>query len=166
MKQIIILLLLFMSLGILSKESTSSDTGKKLGVGISLFSPTGITGKYWLDDKKTLEGTLGIGYQEKWGQYLHFVFLYNFAEIKPSLYVYAGGGISFSERYEKLNPGRGRFVERDHYFFSPGLRIPIGITYMNREKNFEIYGELAINIYLNDRSGFGPGIAIGARYYF
>ncbi|MEM7184040.1 MAG: hypothetical protein AAF518_24280 [Spirochaetota bacterium] len=164
---LLVLLIFFYSLPIFSQSSTSG----KFGLGLSLFYPTGITGKYFLSDKTAIEGNLGLFSKRT---YLHAVFLYNFYKVPSSsanTNLYIGGGLVFHERKKKRNRSGLKSLNRffnnnDEYESSMGIRVPIGISAIVLENKLELFGELPLHIYLQDDDQIDIGFSLGARYYF
>ena len=152
-----------------SLYSQSSGGGSKnFGLGLSVISPTGITGKYWLDDKKAIEGTLGLGYQgDRWGNYLHGVLLFNLVDLSPNVRFYAGGGLALAHRYYKDKEIFGDlFRKNEHSQWIAGLRVPAGIAYRTDDKSLEFFGELSANLFFYRGTDFDLWLSIGGRYYF
>lgn len=151
-----------------SKSSSSSGGGGNFGLGVTLFGPTGITAKYRMDEKKAIEGSLGLsgfGYGNNF--YLHGVFLYNFHTIEQVNF-YLGGGLSIlSHKY------RGRDVckrgicifEEEETRTHLGIRVPVGVSWMPN-KQFELSAELFMHLHFVNDVGAGVGLALAARYYF
>ena len=150
----------------------SSGGGGKFGLGLSLFGPTGITGKYLVDDKLAFEGSLGFGSFGNGRFHLHGVVNYNFYKISDSISVYTGGGLVLQERGYRNGNGRGRgnvfnFFNREReYETSLGLRAPIGLSWRNADRKFELAAELHLNLFLTGRDGADLGLALAGRYYF
>ncbi|MBK6606900.1 MAG: hypothetical protein KBF99_17730 [Leptospiraceae bacterium] len=157
-----------------AKSSNTSSSGSgKFGLGLTLLGPTGITGKYLMNDKMSIEGSLGLGLLGYGRFHLHGVFLYNFYQINDSLSLYAGGGGVLQERggrRDKEGNGRGRgnfFRDRDdNYENSLGIRAPLGISWKNADKKFELSAEVYVNVFLIGRDGVNAGLALAGRYYF
>ncbi len=160
------------------KKSSSANSGSagNFGLGITLFGPTGITGKYQLDEKLSIEGSLGFGSFGNGRFHLHGVLLYNFYQINESLSLYGGGGVVMQERGYKdgngIGNGRGRgniihFFNNDKgYENSLGIRAPIGISWKNADKRFELSAEVYLHWFLTGRDGSDLGLALAGRYYF
>lgn len=171
-KFLTLLIILFIVSGKLSAQAASSGSsggGGKFGIGLTLFGPTGITGKYLINDKMAVEGSIGL-----WGfgrglSHFHAVFLYTPVEFNQNASLYVGGGISISEHYYYRERGRSykgwHWEERDSYTSTnAGLRLPVGISVKTNDKKFEFTGELYLNIGGNNDSYLG--LAIAGRYYF
>lgn len=160
---IILILFSFLPIGLFANSS-----GGNFGLGLSLFGPTGLTGKYKLDEKKAIEGSLGLGsFGEGRGFHLHGVFLYNFHKASNEVSFYAGGGLVINNRrYRDEGRGRGNWWrDRDHEEGSLGIRAPVGISWFP-DKKFELSGEIFLQMFLTGRTGADLGLAIAGRYYF
>ncbi len=184
MKRILILVIAIFLQGLAAQESkspsdsSSSGSGGKLGLGLTLLGPTGITGKYLMNDKLSFESSLGFGAFGNGRFHLHGVLLYNFYQINDSLSLYGGGGAVLEERGGRgegsgVGNGRGKgnvvhFFQndRDNYENSFGIRAPIGISWKNADKKFELSAEVYVNVFLIGRDGVNAGLALAGRYYF
>ncbi len=71
---------------------------KNLGIGISLFYPTGITFKYKWNPKLFFESLIGI-YEQ--GGHFHFGIEYDFYDINKNVKLYSGGAFLMEERKRK-----------------------------------------------------------------
>ena len=132
---------------------------KKLGLGICLLYPTGITFKYKWDQKMSIESTLGI-FQD--GSYFHAGVLYDFYQINQGLKLYTGGAFLMQERVRKQKIFRGIFEERSSIY--SGIRIPFGLVYY--EKNdWDLFGEISLNFLAKDGLDANIGVAIGLHFY-
>lgn len=156
-----------------SSSNSSSGPGGNFGLGLTLFGPTGITGKYQMDEKLSIEGSIGFGSLGNGRFHLHGVLLYNFYQINESLSLYGGGGLVMQERGYKDGNGNGRgrgwgnlFNNRETYENSLGLRAPIGISWKNADKRFELSAEVYLHWFLTGRDGSDLGLALAGRYYF
>jgi hypothetical protein len=166
---ITILLFLLTSFGVYSQSSGGGGGGGgNFGLGLTLFGPTGITGKYQMDDKKAIEGSLGFGTFANGRSHFHGVFLYNFHSFDSSLNLYVGGGLVFQERrYERgRGKGWGNLFRDEYYENSFGLRAPIGISWKNSNKKFELSCELYMHLFVTGKDGADLGLALAGRYYF
>lgn len=160
---------LFIFFSPMNAES-SSGSAKKFGLGLSLFGPTGVSGKYHFDQKSSVEASIGFGTIGNGRTHLHAVYLYNAMEFSPALKLYVGGGGVFQERSSDGNSGKGRGfgnVFRDRsYESSFGLRAPIGLSFFTDDKRFELSGEVYMQLFLTSKNGADVGLAFAGRYYF
>ena len=60
----------------------------------------------------------------------------------------------------------GIFDDDMNYENSLGIRAPIGISWRNADRKFELSGEAYLNLFLRDKNTTDLGIALAARYYF
>lgn len=120
------------------------------GVGLMLGDPSGISVKYWQDDKTAFDfalgsqlGVAGIGIH---ADYLLHMYPFEEAQEAP---IYVGGGL-FLGGSDTLGAGaRGVF----------------GICYLFDEP-FDIFFELAPKFVLAPDLGFTMSLALGGRIYF
>ncbi|TGM16531.1 hypothetical protein EHQ82_17000 [Leptospira selangorensis] len=152
------------------KASTTTSSAGNFGIGISLFGPTGVSGKYTLDDKSAIEGSIGFGTIGNGRSHLHAVYLYNFMELSPAVNLYLGGGGVFQERSNDGNQGRGKGIGnlfRDRtYESSFGIRAPLGMSFRTEDKRFELSAEVYLHLFLTGKDGSDLGLALAGRYYF
>ncbi|TGM97030.1 hypothetical protein [Leptospira yasudae] len=163
-------IIFFCTASIYGEEKKGSETNSapgKFGIGISLFGPTGLTGKYWIDDKKSFEAGLGFSAVGNGRFHFHGVFLYNFASLSESVGLYGGiGGVVEEKQYrEKEKVGRGRFIEREGYETSFGARLPVGLSWRSQDKKFELSGEVYLNVFFLGRGGADLGLVFAGRIY-
>ncbi len=153
----IILSVVILSCLVITKRLYSEE--KKLGLGICLFYPTGITFKYKWDQKMSIESTLGI-FQD--GEYFHAGVLYDFYQIHQGLKLYTGGAFLMQERSRKQKIFRGIFEERSSIY--SGIRIPFGLVYY--EKNdWDLFGEINLNLLAKNGLDANIGLSVGFRVH-
>jgi len=180
MKHLVFILLAFLFLQELSsqenKDAPSSNSGSssgKFGLGLTLLGPTGITGKYRMDEKLAIEGSLGFGSFGQGRFHLHGVLLYDFYKVNDSISLYGGGGLVLQERHygDGRDNGRGRdrihlFRKEEGFDNSFGIRAPIGLSWKNPDKKFELSAEVYLNLFLTGKERSDLGLALAGRYYF
>lgn len=142
------------------KGSSLFAQEKKLGLGISLFYPTGITFKYRWDQKISIESTIGIAEQ---GGHFHAGILYDFYNINKDFKLYTGGAFFMEERKKKTKLFKGIFEESKSFY--PGVRAPFGFVYYGNN-SFDIFAEISMNLLIKEGLDGFLGIAIGIRGYF
>lgn len=162
------LILLFPMISVFADSSAGSSG--KFGLGLTLFGPTGISGKYILNQKSAVEGSLGLGTIGNGKAHLHVVYLHNIMELSPSLSLYVGGGGVYQERNADGNSGRGRglgnlFRDRS-YEPSLGIRAPLGLSFLTQDRRFELSGEVYMQVFVTGKNGVDVGLALAGRYYF
>jgi len=123
-----------------------------LGLGVILGSPTGISGKYWLDKIHAIDAALGFS-----GDFaLHADYLWHGWKAFPqpkkgALGAYLGIGGRFEEK-KKDNEFGIRFVAGGNYWFE---KYPV-----------EVFLELVPVFEVSPDTGLGFDGGIGIRYYF
>lgn len=146
---------LILTLIFLALTSSLLAAGNELGAGLMLGNPTGVSGKYWLDDTKAIDGGLAFSLGKHTDLSIHSdyllhkkaAFFYN--EVHPlDLYYGIGGRIEFGDSLEL------------------GLRVPVGIAHRFTERPVDVFGEVAPVLDFIGRTGLELHFAIGARYYF
>ena len=150
--------------------TTEIGTMYNFGVGVSLGNPLGITGKLYLDDRRTaIEATIGT---ESWGPnygglYAHAVYLWHpgtilyDAEFEAAWHI---GGGAFAGNWA-LDPGT-RFNNWSTTRFSLGPRAMIGIDIDLTRLPLQIYADAALNLFIIPKPFPGLHTSVGVRYYF
>jgi hypothetical protein len=147
MKLIVVIFLLISSLSFAAE-------GDK-GIGVMLGNPTGLSGKYWLDETKAVDAGVGFSVGSATNLTLHSDFLLHsigalvMNDIHP-LDVYCGLG------------GRVKFADD----IQIGLRVPVGVAYKAPNNASDMFAEIAPVIDFISRTGIDLNVLIGARYYF
>ncbi|MBU0475435.1 MAG: hypothetical protein KKF62_14905 [Bacteroidetes bacterium] len=151
MKQILIILLLLLAV---TKISFAQESG--LGVGIILGEPTGLSGKYWLDESTAADFGIATGlFGENAGFSLHADYLYhnkNLVQLEYKLPVYYGFGV------------RMRFPTKSQ--LNLGVRGVVGIMLFIKQYPMDVFFEIAPSFRLLPTTGLNLDLAIGTRYYF
>ena len=139
-----------------SVSSTSSSAGK-LGLGLIVGEPTGLSAKYWLNDTLALDGAVGWSTRDHTDLYLHSDVLWHNFNLIPvprgSLPVYFGVG------------GLVRFRD-DNRDNDVGIRAPVGVSYMFDNAPVDVFAEIApaIDVAPSVRGEITGGV--GIRYWF
>lgn len=145
-----------------------------IGIGGSLFGPSGLSGRFLLNNKMSVDTALGLSSNRF---HLHGSFLYNIYSpgtnsgifAGPNLFswsIYSGMGLIFLERENKTRDFFEDFFS-DSYLLQTGLRIPLGFSlFFGGKKNIEAYTELSGNIFFGKNKGTDVLFALGCRYYF
>ncbi len=135
--------------------SNYSFASEKKFIGFLLGNPTGLSGKYWLDDTKAIDAAAGFSVGKENPFTLHSDYLFHrpesfyFDNDYPLDFFYGiGGRMKFSDD------------------INLGVRFPVGLIYRVNEKNAEIFSELAPVLDIFSRFGLNLNLGIGARYYF
>jgi hypothetical protein len=150
LKYLIISVILFSAANVFAVES------ERFGFGVIAGEPTGITGKYIIDDKSALD--VGVGWETSgddefhiYGDYLYH--LYDLFKVKKGkLPFYFGGGVRFVDREKK-----------DDKF---GIRVPVGIEYFFEKVPLRAFLELVPVLNLTPDTDFDLEGGIGIRFFF
>ncbi len=148
--------------GLLSASAFAQD---KLGLGLILGEPTGLSVKYWLDDKSAIDGAAAWSFWDEDGFQLHADYLWhNFEWLQSAvdsgkLPVYFGGGVRL--KFQEDN-GRHDDDDGDTVF---GIRAPVGISYLFEDKPFDVFAEIAPILDLAPDVELSLSLAVGLRYY-
>ncbi len=157
-------------------------TPGKVGAGITIGAPSGVTAKYYLTQSQALGfhvggipffdqlffGSLSIG-----GDYLlEFFEITDAFEFRMAAYVGGGGLVLFNVGGTRIyEPGLEGFVP--YYDFGFGARFPGGVNAQLKQAPVELFVEISPSIALLFRDGQAPDMAVkffhaalGARYYF
>lgn len=129
---------------------------KGIGVGVILGSPTGISGKYWIDKTNAIDAALGWDFLENASRFsFHVDYLYhNYSLIEAEIMVPVYYGFGIRMRFKSGKNG------------STGIRGVIGALLYLRNKPIELFGEIAPSFRLLPSTGLDLDAGIGARYYF
>ena len=141
---------------VLLATSALAADGRTFGIGVIAGEPTGITGKYMLNETNAIDG--GIGWETSgdnefhiYGDYLFHI--YDLITVKKgSLPVYFGGGL--------------RYVDRDKKDNKFGIRIPVGVEYLFEGVALGAFAELVPVLNLTPDTDFDLEGGIGIRFYF
>ena len=152
MKFKLALILLVLSLAM----NASAMERNRFGIGVILGEPTGITGKYMINDKNAID--VGVGWEISGDNELHiygdYLFhLYDVIEVpKGKLPIYFGGG--------------ARWIYREDNDNRLGVRIPVGLEYLFEDISLGAFVEIVPIVNLTpDTEGDLEG-GIGIRYFF
>jgi hypothetical protein len=144
----------------LTKSSSSSGLSDnyvgKFGAGIILGEPTGVSAKYFLNDRMAVDAAAGWSLHDDSEFYMHGDLLFHSFDLIPvqsgrmPVYVGAGGFVRF----------------RDDDDTQAGVRVPVGVSYMFEKAPVDIFVEFAPGIDLtpSTRADFTGGI--GVRFWF
>jgi hypothetical protein len=148
---LIVILASFCSLGY-----GSSDRGK-FGLGVVLGSPTGLSMKYWKNQRVAYQGSIGGAY--KGGLLIGADYLVHEKALKnPDLPFYYGAGMFVGD------PGFGG-PEYSQGRFALGVRGVFGLDYLPPGHPFDVSIELGPALLLTPVIGIGVDLSIAFRYY-
>jgi len=142
---------------------------RRLGIGVMVGAPTGLSLKYYFSPRHALDFGLGVGF---WGGptlYLHGDYKLHFMLTRNSAFdlpLYIGVGAKLTVWFD--NHDHAYWGDNDVHsgYLGFGIRVPIGIAFN--------LGGLPLDIFFEIVPGLGlfPGIgafvdgAIGVRWYF
>jgi len=125
----------------------------EFGAGVVLGSPTGITGKYWLNDNRALDAGLGFDSDVLiYGDYLWHSFKVLPQPQEGKMPLYLGLGLQIGDTHHNNN--------------DLSLRTVGGISYWLPKNPIEIFFELVPVFHLTQHGGSDLNAGIGLRYYF
>lgn len=146
--------LLIVLLGLLNFNLHAANPGDK-ALGMMLGNPSGINGKYWLEDNHAVDAGLGISPGQKSAISLHADYLlhkeaafYFNDTYALDFYYGAGGRMEFGDDIEL------------------GLRVPVGVVHNLSDQPADIFVELAPILDFISRFGLELHVLAGGRYYF
>ncbi len=153
-KQIfIIILFLFCGKVLIAQE-------KKFGIGVSLFYPTGLSLKYNWKKDVFIDSVIGVS---AFGGYFHLGFLNEFYQLNPNFNLYVGGSVLLEERKRKNKIWRNIFVKRKSFY--GGIKVPFGVVYYDNQKNFDLFGEIGVNVLFQNNLNYYLSFALGFHFY-
>jgi hypothetical protein len=135
-------------------SSLDYSQSKKIGAGIILGEPTGLSFKYWLTEKTALDAGLAWSFLDENAFQIQADYLiHNFTLIKISegklpFYFGIGGRLKFSTDVIL------------------GVRIPLGLAYIFADEPIDVFLEIVPILDLLPKTDFTIGAAIGGRYFF
>lgn len=150
------LLLSFFIIEFFGAESAHADNA----LGVVIGDPTGISGRFRLDDAHSLEGALAYSFGHHEGTEIHGTYLWDkarsFKTTEGPIYLYYGLGA----RLIFINHG-------DHDGdVAVGARAPIGVLYNFNNPNIEVFGEVALALDVAPSTEVDLDIGIGLRVRF
>jgi len=140
-----------------SAQAGEGPAAGNVGVGLMLGSPTGLSAKYWLDQKTAVDTDIGWG----WGGGTTFVADYLWHDFSAFSFIKdpaTDGKLAFVV-------GAGARVQTDGN--DPfGLRAVFGLSYFFPRNPFELYAEIVPVLVLVDHPDGDLDGGVGFRYYF
>ena len=147
---------IFFALLVLLASNALASEDKNLGLGIILGEPTGITGKYIIDEDSAIDA--GAGWKTSGTDKFHIYgdYLYHLNDIfdvsKGELPLFFGAGI--------------RYVSHEDDDDELGIRLPIGLEYIFQNLPIRVFGELVPVLDLTPDTEFDVEGGVGIRYFF
>lgn len=125
-----------------------------LGLGVIVGEPTGVTAKYWIDDRSAFDAAAAWSLEGRSSFHLHGTWLFHRFDLieveRGDLPVYYGVGARVK------TGGKDRV----------GVRVPVGIAYHFDNVPVELFGELAPILDIAPSTSLRINAAIGGRWYF
>lgn len=150
-----------------SAITTLAQSQPRIGVGLILGEPTGLSAKYWLSDAHAIDAAAAWSFDENDAFQLHGDYLWHRYEwlmpknIRGTLPVYFGIGARLKLQDEG---GPGDRHNQDENIF--GIRVPLGVNYLPYNGPFDLFAELVPILNLAPDSDLAFSAALGARLYF
>ncbi|MDD5508586.1 MAG: hypothetical protein PHD25_09735 [Bacteroidales bacterium] len=149
MKNRLWLLSLIVILGI----TKVSAQDRPFGLGLMFGSPTGISFKYWIDDKQAFDGgvTWSLyhdGYFQFHADYLRHSYVIDVSKGKLPFYYGLGARLGFGHNF--------------HF----GARVPLGIEYIFQNEPVDLFFEVVPGMEFLPEPAFSFESVIGFRYFF
>ncbi len=127
-------------------------------LGVYLGQPSGLSAKYWINGKNSIDGVAAWGFGGVGSGYLAVAadYLFNFTDVvkieNETFPLYVGAGAIMN-----IDMGGG---------ISLGARVPLGALYLFRGVPLEISLEIVPVLYLFPATSFTGMGGIGVRYCF
>lgn len=139
-----------------SSYSQGNDLSGRLGVGVLLGEPTGLSVKYFFNETIAVDGGFGWSFHNETDPHLHADLLWHKFDLisvpEGKLPVYVGIG--------------GRVKFRDDDDDRVGFRLPIGISYIFEDLPMDVFAEVAPIIDFTPSTRGGFNIGVGVRWWF
>lgn len=144
--------------GIAGAWSITPNQGGHFGLGIIVGEPTGVSGKYSINQQFAIQGALGLSLLQKgfWLSTDFLLQLHNVIRKDGRLPIYLGIGLVFQDR-DAGNKNKNTEI-------SLGLRAVVGAEYAATDL-ISVFGEVSAQPFVLPRLFFGYSLALGARYW-
>jgi hypothetical protein len=136
--------------------------GGPFGLGIIIGSPTGLSGKLYLNRTNAIDFAVGAAFLDSRGLHAHVDYLWHPVMIASDeafyLPLYLGLGVRI------LDHDHGRDDDDTHL----GIRAPLGILFDFKRVPIDVFAEIALIIDIVDEHDdlLDLNAGIGIRYYF
>ena len=160
------------SLALASPRAEAGMAGgeRKFGLGFMLGEPTAVTAKFYFADPKNAIDTAIATDFDYGGFYGHVVYLWHHSVLATEsdfdLGWHVGVGGAIADGWYGWHWGN-----HGHYYsyyddFALAARIPIGLDMDLNKAPLQIFGNLALNLWVTAGMEADLGAAFGLRYYF
>lgn len=149
------LTLFFLAFFVLLFSSAESQASKKYGLGVIAGQPSGLSGRYVLNNSNSIDAALSwrLGDAGYFGAFADYLF--------DNAHTLKLDNLSFPVHY-----GAGVGLGVGDSFTAVGVRVPAGLSYYFQEQPIQAFFELAASLLLVPETNFDVEAFIGARYYF
>jgi len=157
--------LLILGLGVCVSPLRSSPlppTTERLGLGVTLGEPTGLSGKYWFTERFGIDSGLSYSFDDYfilWGGALYH-FTFGIPDLEENIggrfRPYLGAGMGFG-----ISTDDGR-DDKTLLF----IRLPAGLEWLIQELPVGVFMEISVGVGLVPSTEALIYGGLGARYYF
>lgn len=157
--------------GARTSYATSADSSHPFGLGVILGEPSGISGKYWLDNRAAIDGALAFSFDNYFMLYSDYLYHFPGAfghsnEFVSRLTPYIGIGVMLLVETEDTGAKGRTYFQSNQGSAGLGVRIPLGMEWRPADPHLGVFAELAPGLGIVPATfGFLQG-GIGIRYYF
>lgn len=138
----------------------NAEAKEQMAVGAIIGDPTGLSGRYTLNSRHSVEGALAYSTGFYNGLHLHGTYIWDrarsFETTEGPIELYYGIGARL------IMVSRGK--EDGKIAFGP--RAPIGLIYNFSDPNIEVFGELSLALDLTPKTDVDLDVGFGARIRF
>lgn len=154
------LILAAAALALCASPSMAAPAGEDVGVGIMVGSPTGLSGKYWMNRKMAVDTGIGASLEGDVNFHMHGDFLMQI----PLPVTGIDGEVPF---YMGIGP-RFRIIDKKQHSSKVefGFRLPVGVEFNPNSLPLNFFLELAPVLVATPEGGVSLDGAIGVRYRF
>ena len=135
--------------------------GRRLGLGVMLGNPTGISSNYRLKKRRSFDGALAFGSDSE--LYLHGTYLFRHPRSitleKYKFGWYYGLGL----RLHSKKKGGKKKGEQENFLVP---RAALGWSFPFQKNKFEIFTEIAMVLDILPETNVNLKFALGGRFYF
>jgi len=125
------------------------------GLGAQFGSPTGLSGKYWINDRLAVDGLMGWNFHDADRFQIH----------TDALWHFDGTHLDFTDARIPLYAGVGaRYIPGGPS--QAGIRFPLGITCLPKEMPTEFFAEVVPVAQFAPYGAIRLDGGFGVRYYF
>lgn len=128
---------------------------RRVGIGVTLGAPTGLSIKYWESEKVAIQGYIGGGFG---GVTFGADYLRHSNEFKDPQWPFYYGFGAF------LGPAAGGPTIKTGST-ALGVRGVMGVDYLSPNRRFDISFEIGPALLLSPDVGIGVGAGLGLRFY-